>query len=184
MLIITMKKTVYLFCLLTFILPVSACASLTTTTGGCSNNWKVTGYYTPVETDFDTSLHTVVLARGESVQVDERFLREVKMEGWGRTRHGWYLGYYDGQWHKSTAPKNAFGSRLKVGMVAVSEKYLPMNSKIQLADIQTVLGVPYFMALDRGGGVKNRHIDVYTGEGEQAKRLTWLVTGKRELCVL
>src|SRR5205807_1159559 len=80
----------------------------------CSDGWRITGYYTPIETDFSGAETREIEIRGvgkESFNAD--FLKTIFDddqgfgEGWGKTRFGWYLGNYRGGWHKSDAPLDA-----------------------------------------------------------------------------
>src|SRR4051812_36901679 len=61
----------------------------------CSDGWRITGYFTPVETDYISTGMTDVDVRGVGkVSVNAEFTRVVFDEergfgeGWGRTRFG------------------------------------------------------------------------------------------------
>src|SRR5690349_24221758 len=65
----------------------------------CSEGWRITGYFTPVETDYMSEDKTEVDAVGVGpVSFDSEFVRTVFDEdkgwgeGWGKTRFGWYVG--------------------------------------------------------------------------------------------
>src|SRR4051812_29708810 len=98
----------------------------TTTGPDCSDGWRITGYYTPVETDFTAANTREIEIRGIGKDsFNSEFLRTIFDdnkgfgEGWGKTRYGWYLGYYDGRWHKADAPLDADDKPLKPDAVAV-----------------------------------------------------------------
>lgn len=179
-----LKQLLTPICRLLFLLSLTgqvACASNNARV--CTNNWTVTGYYTPVESEFTGGKVAIVLAGGEKWIANKAFLAAVKMEGWGKTHSGWYIGYYGGQWHKSQLAKNAVGSRLAVGMVAANAANFAMDTKIRLPALGHILGVSEFVVKDRGSAIKSKHIDIYTGEGRDALRLSWKVTGSHSVCV-
>src|SRR5215467_4752778 len=77
----------------------------------CSEGWRITGYFTPIETDYNSGEMTEIeVGRLGKMSFDSEFIRTVFDEnkgfgeGWGKTRFGWYLGNYRGSWHKSDAP--------------------------------------------------------------------------------
>jgi len=169
------------------VLSVSACANLTTSR--CSH-WDITGYYTPVEHEFihktppADELQQITLSNSEQYAVNTRFLKEVKLEGWGRTRLGWYLGYYNRQWHKSSSPMDANGNALIKGMVAAKQGQLSYGTELKIASISDILNIDTFAVADTGMALRSKHIDVYTGEGNSAKLTSYKVTGKHRVCIL
>ena len=163
-------------CLLLLGLP--ACASLEPR---CSNDWQITGYYTPVEASYDGDLATIVVD-DQQISFASDFLRAVKMEGWGKTDQGWYLGYYSKTWHKSAEPLNRHGKSLQLGMAAVDPTVVAMGTRFYVPSLGHHLGQQVFVAADVGGRIQRKHIDIYTGEGEQAQRATYAVTGTHQLC--
>lgn len=150
----------------------------------CSEDWKVTGYYSPIESEFVKSGDHRIKIKGVGyLYFNEAFIKEVKMEGWGRTRFGWYLGYFSNQFHKSKVPLNAKGHHLQLGAVAIDTDYLKMGNKVSIPQVNDVIGVNWFVASDTGSAIKKKHIDVYTGEGKLAKATSWRVTGKKQVCI-
>ena len=160
-----------------------ACTSLTSMKHGCSDNWKVTGYYTPVEDDYLGSRQKVTVQNTGMVAFRKDFIRQVRIEGWGKTRYGWYLGYYRRSWHKSANPLNSKGKILKKGMVAVDSRIVPLSTKIRIPGLYSLLGQETFTASDVGTSVKRKHVDVYTGEGVRAKQLAYKITGQNIVCL-
>ncbi|MGC2237683.1 MAG: hypothetical protein WA584_16085, partial [Pyrinomonadaceae bacterium] len=80
----------------------------------CSDGWRITGYFTPIETDYDSAkMREIEIAGVGRMKFSADFLDVVFSEdkgfgeGWGKTRFGWYLGNYDGAWHKSSDPLDA-----------------------------------------------------------------------------
>jgi 3D (Asp-Asp-Asp) domain-containing protein len=149
----------------------------------CSDGWRITGYFTPVETDFDgpESSEIDVVDVGP-LPFEEHFLRVIFDEskgfgeGWGKTRFGWYLGEYDGQWHKSNAPLDAHDAPLKVNSIAVDNTIIPNNSIVKIPNLPDQYGRIDFISNDVGVTVHGKHIDIYTGEGKAAEQEMNLVT--------
>jgi 3D (Asp-Asp-Asp) domain-containing protein len=145
----------------------------------CSEGWRITGYYTPVETDFDPSGTREIEVLGPDKQsfrenFNPEFLSTIFSEdvgygeGWGKTRFGWYLGQYDGAWHKSDAPLDANDRPLEANTVAVDHQVIPRGSLVRIPDLPGGLGELEFISNDVGVSVHGKHIDVYTGEGREA----------------
>ena len=161
---------------------LSACASLPAT-GQCEDNWQITGYYTPVEGDFSGPRQTINIADHGRNSFALAFLREVKMEGWGKTRDGWYLGYYSVGWHRAEQPQDATGQPLVVGTAAVDPK-VNIGQRLYIPAFRQWLNSGNFEARDVGGRIAKRHIDLYTGEGQSARKLTWRITGNQTVCLI
>ena len=160
---------------------ISGCARYS----GCSQNWKVTGFYTPIESDFETVLNKRVKVEQLAILAfNINFINAVKVEGWGKTRFGWYLGYYGGRWHKRSSALNSIGKPLVIGAVAVDNDIIRKGERLNIPSIQQIMQVSEFVAVDVGSAVKNRHIDIYTGEGHSAKLMSYRVTGNHEVCRL
>jgi 3D (Asp-Asp-Asp) domain-containing protein len=169
-------------------LVLAAMLMLTNCTGinrSCSPNWKITGYYTPIESQFDSSLNQPIkIEQFKSTHFNTRFIKAVKMEGWGKTRFGWYLGYYNDLWHKRNTPLNSLGQPLTVGSVAVDNRIIGKGKRLHIPFVQGLLNVESFIANDVGSAIKKYHIDIYTGEGDQARLLTYKISGKQKVCIL
>lgn len=149
----------------------------------CSTGWHVTGYFTTDEGPPDGRARTIMVSSFGEVEFPEVFLDVVRLEGWGRTRFGWFLGW-DGGWVKNDAPLNARGGELRVGSLAVDPKIIPLGTKVRLPDLPAPWSDVMFIADDTGGAIKGRHVDVYCGSGEaaqqEARRLT---TRQGRVCV-
>jgi 3D (Asp-Asp-Asp) domain-containing protein len=177
------KKHFFLLLTISALSTSAACTSFTSLQSGCSDNWRVTGYYTPVEDDYQGGKQKIKVRNTGMVSIKKTFLRHVKLEGWGKTSNGWYLGYYDGAWHKSTYPLNSKGQALQKGMVAVDSSMVPLYSRIRIPGLDLVLGQQIFTASDVGTAVRDKHVDIYTGEGAQAKKLAYDITGPNTVCL-
>ena len=153
----------------------------------CSDGWRITGYYTPVETDFASTDTREIEIRGpgretfkEKFNVD--FLNTVfddnagYGEGWGKTRFGWYIGEYNGRWHKADAALDANDKPLEQDAVAVDRSVIPAGSLVTIPDLPGDLSKLQFKSTDVGVTVHGKHIDVYTGEGAEAGRQMHRVT--------
>ncbi len=160
------------------------CQSCAALSAQCSSGWKVTGYYTPVEDDYQGQKRQINVQGMGALAFNADFLRDVQMEGWGKTQQGWYLGYYGRQWHKSAEPLDASGRSLVVGIAATDPSHLASGLQFYVQSQTDFLNGKTFVARDVGQKVKNKHIDIYTGEGTPAKHETWNVTGKNTICYL
>jgi len=149
----------------------------------CQSSWKTTGFYTPTAKDYPSYFNNKISIKNyKSLKFNESFLKAVRMEGWGKTRFGWYLGFYSNQWHKNNYPLNAMGLPLEIGAIAVDNNLIAKNTLVSIPQIQTILGISQFHAVDVGSAIKKQHIDIYTGEGDKARKLSYKVTGKHQVC--
>lgn len=149
----------------------------------CTDGWRITGYFTPIETDYDsTEMREIEIAEAGKIKFSAQFLDVVfdenkgYGEGWGKTRFGWYLGNYDGEWHKSDAPLDAHNRALKPNSVAVDNSFIPNNSILKISGLPEEYADKSFIANDVGVTVHGKHIDVYTGEGKDAEQKMYEVT--------
>jgi 3D (Asp-Asp-Asp) domain-containing protein len=165
----------------------TSAAEPSTRSFACSDGWRITGYYTPVETDFASTDTREIEIRGpgretfkEKFNVD--FLNTVfddnagYGEGWGKTRFGWYVGEYNGRWHRADAPLDAHDHPLEPDAVAVDNSVIPAGSTVNMPDLPGDLSKLQFKSTDVGVTVHGKHIDVYTGEGRDARRKMWRFT--------
>ncbi len=149
----------------------------------CSNGWHVTGYYTPVEADFSGAPQQIQIQNVGTDNFPGDFLSAVRMEGWGQTRHGWYLGYYSSRYHKSDNPLNRRGQPLRIGSLAVDEDEIAIGSQVRIINLPAPWNNQLFIADDVGGAIQDKHVDVYCGLGRTAQQETYRVTGGgRRLC--
>jgi 3D (Asp-Asp-Asp) domain-containing protein len=153
----------------------------------CSEGWRITGYFTPIEDDYSSGKMTEVEVVGAGkMSFDSEFVRTVFDEqkgfgeGWGKTRFGWYLGNYNGAWHKSDEPLDANNSPLRTNSVAVDNSLIPNDSTVEIPGLPDQYGKEKFIANDVGVTVHGKHIDVYTGEGAEAGREMHRVTFEDE----
>ena len=149
----------------------------------CSGGWRITGYFTPLETDYDsTETRTIEVKNAGKMKFNIEFLNTVFNEkegfgeGWGKTRFGWYLGNYGGAWHKSNDPLDANNSPLKTNSAAVDNAVIPNDSLVKIPALPGTFGKEIFAANDVGVTVHGKHIDVYTGEGRAAEKMMEGVT--------
>lgn len=146
----------------------------------CSSDWYITGYFTPIESDYSGDFRKVSLSDGEKNYRSD-FLDDVRIEGWGRTLSGDYLGWYYNSFHLSDYPLDAKGNKLIVQSVAVDPYRININEKNETKLIIPNLPSPWneviFTPFDIGLAIMGKHIDVYTGEGKQAKLETERITG-------
>jgi 3D (Asp-Asp-Asp) domain-containing protein len=147
-------------------------------TWACSEGWYITGYFTPIETDYSGASETVFIDGVGSDTFNSAFLSDVRIEGWGKTRYGWYIGYYSSTWHKSNAPLDSADHPLVDGTIAVDPAVIGMGSSVKIPTLPSPWGSKIYTAQDVGGGIAGKHIDVYCGEGRVAEQETFRITGQ------
>ena len=148
----------------------------------CSDGWRITGYFTPVEGDYtSTEMTEINVGRAGKMSFNADFVRVVfddnkgYGEGWGKTRFGWYLGNYDGRWHRSDVPLGVDNQPLKPNSVAVDPALIPADSTVTIPGLPGEYGKMQFVGNDEGVTVHGKHIDIYTGEGRDARRkMNWV----------
>ncbi|EGG42625.1 Hypothetical protein Nlim_0437 [Candidatus Nitrosarchaeum limnium SFB1] len=142
----------------------------------CTKDWYVTGYFLPVESDYRTKTSPVVIdGRSYNFQID--FLDEVKIQGWGKTNSGDYLGWDDGRFYLNDIPLDSMGEKLIVGSVAVDPKNIEHGKKITIPTLPYPWNEIIFNSNDIGPAIIGKHIDVYTGEGLSAREEAFRITG-------
>ncbi len=153
----------------------------------CSEGWRITGYFTPIEADYDSSeTREIEIKNAGKMKFNADFLKTIFDEnegfgeGWGKTRFGWYLGNYNGAWHKADAPLDANNSPLQTNSVAVDNSLIPNDSSVKIPALPGAFGKENFVANDVGVTVHGKHIDVYTGEGKEAEQMMYRVTFEDE----
>jgi 3D (Asp-Asp-Asp) domain-containing protein len=144
----------------------------------CSDGWYITGYFTPVETDYSGASESVFIEGVGSDTFNSAFLSEVRTEGWGKTRYGWYIGYYSSTWHKSNAPLDSADRPLVDGTIAVDPALISMGSSVKIPTLPSPWSGKIYAATDVGSGIVGKHIDVYCGEGSAAEQETYRITGQ------
>ena len=148
----------------------------------CSSDWYITGYFTPVESDYSGDFIRIVFD-DYIKHFRSDFLADVKIEGWGKTRLGDYVGWYDNSFHLSDAALDLHGDELLVEFVAVDTVLIEQKTKLSIPTLPSPWNELLFTASDIGPSIKGKHIDVYTGEGKQAELETFRITGtENEVC--
>lgn len=148
----------------------------------CSSNWYITGYFTPIESDYSGDFKHI--AFGDNIKhFRSDFLDEVKTEGWGKSRLGEYVGWYDNSFHLSDAALDMHGEKLLVQSVAVDTLLIKQKTRLSIPTLPSPWNEMVFTASDIGPSIKGKHIDVYTGEGKQAELETFRITGtENDVC--
>lgn len=143
----------------------------------CSDGWYITGYYAPREDELPDALEQISVERVGDLSFSQKFLNEIRTEGWGITRFGWALGYYSGGWHRSDAgPLDAAGNVLSDGAIAIDRSLIPPGANVQIATLPSPWASKTFRATDVGNGIIGQHIDVFTGTGSTAEQETFRIT--------
>jgi 3D (Asp-Asp-Asp) domain-containing protein len=111
-------------------------------------------------------------------EFDENFIKDVQMEGWGKTKDGLYIGFHDGKWSQSPHPLNSNGQPLIKGSAAVDNRIIPNLKQLTIPTLVAPYNNETFTANDIGGAIKGKHIDIFTGEGKAAESETKRITSK------
>jgi peptidoglycan/xylan/chitin deacetylase (PgdA/CDA1 family)/3D (Asp-Asp-Asp) domain-containing protein len=154
----------------------------------CSSGWSLTTYFTPVETDFDGSMKSILAVNElsnrsntpntaannngtySSLSTFTSFLDAVQEYGWGKTRDGNYIGYYNNQYHLASNQLNSIGKKLEIGDVAVDPSIIPLGNNVTLPTLPAPWNNLSYLASDIGDSIKGKHISVYIGEGKMAEK--------------
>ena len=164
---------------------ISSCKIFTPATQmfSCSDGWRTTGYFTPIETDYASGSMTDVDIDGMGKMSFNADFAKVVFdeeqgfgEGWGKTRFGWYLGNYNNRWHRSNDPLDANNAPLRPNSIAVDNTLIPNDSVVTIPGLPDEYGKERFVANDVGVTVHGKHIDIYTGEGKEAQGEMYRVT--------
>jgi 3D (Asp-Asp-Asp) domain-containing protein len=157
----------------------------------CTGGWYITGYFTPFEGDYNGSKQILSVITPESVAKQrafaKSFLHEVKVEGWGRTLAGDYIGLVttDKQWHSASNPTGGAGKPLIQHTVAVDPNIIKMGQKLIIPTLPEPWNTTTLTAADVGPDIKDKHLDVFTGEGKNAGEETRRITGyDNQVCLL
>lgn len=148
----------------------------------CSSDWYITGYFTPVESDYSSDFTKITF--GDNIKhFRSDFLSKVKTEGWGKNMLGEYIGWYDNSFHLSDAALDSHGDSLLVQSVAVDPDIIKQKTKLVIPKLPNPWNEMVFTSSDIGPSIKGKHIDVYTGEGKQAELETFRITGtENDVC--
>ena len=152
----------------------------------CSEGWYITGYYAPREDELPDTAEQISVERVGDLSFSQKFLNEIRTEGWGITRFGWALGYYSGGWHRSDAgPLDAAGNILADGAIAIDRSLIPPGANVQISTLPTPWASKIFRATDVGNGIVGQHIDVFTGTGLTAEQETFRITSNNNrVCLM
>jgi len=154
-----------------------------TSFSNCSSNWYITGYFTPVESDYLGDFQEIIIG-DEIKQFRTDFLSVVKTEGWGKTLSGEYVGWYDDSFHISDMALDSHGEPLLVQLVAVDPEIIKQKTNLIIPNLPSPWNEIVFTSSDVGPSIKGKHIDVYVGEGMQAELETFRITStENNVCI-
>jgi len=155
----------------------------TSTFSNCSSDWYITGYFTPVELDYSADFQKITID-DEIKQFRSDFLSVVKIEGWGKTMSGEYVGWYDDSFHLSDVALDSHGEALLVKYVAVDSEIIKQKTNLIIPKLPSPWNEIVFESSDVGPSIKGKHIDVYVGEGKQAELETFRITStENDVCI-
>ncbi len=151
----------------------------------CSSGWRVSTYFTPLETDFNGPKKAIMVlnqltnhaknATGTTIAIANissslstftSFLNAVQEYGWGKTKDGKYLGYYNNQYYLAAHPLNSIGKTLRIGDIAVDPSIIALGAKVTLPTLPSPWDNMTYTASDTGISINGKHMSVYIGEGK------------------
>ena len=141
----------------------------------CTVGWNVTGYFTPVETDYSGPTQSITV-NGTLRTFYSSFLTSVQVEGWGQTKAGDFVSYATGLYFAAKAPENSLGDPLKLGDAAVDFAVVQAGTNFTIPTLPSPWNTTKLSADDSGAGIVGHHIDVYTGLGATAEQETYRIT--------
>ncbi len=149
----------------------------------CSSDWYVTGYFIPLEREFSNSFTTIIINEIPR-EFRQDFIDAVKIEGWGESLSGDYLGWYDDSFHINNNALDLDGEILQVGKIAVDTEIINHDARVTIPTLPKPWNETLFIASDEGMSIKGKHIDVFTGSGNNAKEEAFRITGyNNEVCI-
>lgn len=150
----------------------------------CTDGWYVTGYFIPLEIEYFSNV-TPINIDGKWYGFPIDFLNEVKIQGWGKTVSGNFLGWDEQKFYFNSVPLDAHDNELIIGTVAVDPEIIKKNSKITLPNSPSPWNKITFNSNDVGPAIIGKHIDVYTGVGLDARKEAFRITGNDySVCVV
>ncbi len=146
----------------------------------CSSGWQVTGDFTPSESDYKGRgfNQTITVYRTDDANIsttrtlNSEFLKDVQIQGWGRTEQGDYIGGWDGKfWGPSSAELTYQGEPLIAGVsAATDEDVLPYKSNFTIPTLPSPWNNKTFTAVDEGPDIDGKQITLYVGVGSDAEK--------------
>ncbi len=150
----------------------------------CSSDWYVTGYFIPLEREFSEKF-IIITINEEPREFRQDFVDAIKVEGWGETLSGDYLGWYDNSFHIENNALDMDGEVLKVGKIAVDTTVIYHDAKLTIPTLPEPWNEIIFIASDEGTSIKGKHIDIFTGSGNSAESEAFRITGyNNEVCII
>ncbi|MFB5597598.1 MAG: 3D domain-containing protein [Nitrosopumilaceae archaeon] len=138
----------------------------------CRRGWYITGYYIPKEEDFIGDY--VHIGSIGTFRAD--FLNVVKTEGWGMSESYEYVGWYDNSFHLNDYPQDEYENQLVFPTVAADPFFIKPDSDVWIPTLPYPWNEIIFRSTDSGPSIKGKHIDVFTGEGIEAQKMTETIT--------
>ena len=150
----------------------------------CTSGWEITGYFLPIESDYSGNLLEISVGEIKKSYV-ATFVDVIRIEGWGKTNAGDYLGWYSDSYHIADTYFDSQGGELVVGTIAVDESFIATGAKVTIPTLPEPWGSMVFDALDEGPAIIGKHIDVFTGEGIEGEQETFRITSSNnDVCTI
>jgi Transglycosylase SLT domain len=145
----------------------------------CSSGWNIEGYFVPLESDYDGMEYaqTITIHNLDDMNktitstLNSEFLEKVRMEGWGLTKQGDYIGSWDGRfWGPFTPSLPPLGYPLVVGITSATDKsIIPYGEIFTIPTLPSPWNTKIFMSLNSQSDVAGKQVNIYTGFGRSAE---------------
>jgi 3D (Asp-Asp-Asp) domain-containing protein len=155
----------------------------------CSDDWFVTGYYTPWEEDFTSNNKEKVIVNGIGERsYNKQFLEHVEREGDGKTLEGFYIKPNgDNTYNNLPHSTDYLGNKMSYDpvTVAVDPEIIPLGSMLTIPTLPPPWNNKSYVASDIGISIEGKHIDVWAGEGKRSDEETYKITSENNsICIL
>ena len=160
----------------------------------CSKGWYITGYFNPRETDYSWRLKPVNVTGVGIVMLNTKFMRHVNIERMGYTRFGWVIaGQHAGNYTQVPFPEDSMNppGRLRVGYsIATDRSVIPALTYVTIPTLPAPFNEYKYRSVDIGvfasgkPDIKEKHIDVFTGDGLEGQSWAQKVTSRNNtVCI-
>ena len=136
----------------------------------CSKGWEISTYFTPTESDYGGKMLNISV-NGTSRKIPSSFLDSVMKEGWGKAKEGYYIGYYDDDYHiLFPYPLDSAGNPLRIGTITTDQSVIPKGSNVTVPTLPAPWNTRVFTSTDATSSNQGKMVGLYLGEGKQSEQ--------------
>ena len=154
----------------------------------CSTGWYIEGDFFPIESDYDGKgyAQTITIYNVNDMNnttitrtLNSEFLKNVLIEGQGLTKQGDYIGAWDGKyWGPFSSSVPVLEYPLVVGITSETDtSIIPYGNIFTIPTLPSPWNSKTFVAIDAGGDIMGKQVNIYTGIGSMAKNESMKITG-------